>query len=79
VALCDVENYQIATDIILKLFDNSSVCKYVCETSEETLTKAIKLLDAAECIENVKNLFQRLVEIDNDRVKMFAKNFLLKF
>jgi len=35
--------------------------KHIVETSEETLSKAVKLLSNDECIENVKELFSQLM------------------
>ena len=79
VALCDPENYSIAGELILKLFSYKSMVKHIVETSEETLSKAVKLLSNDECIENVKELFSQLMQYEDERVKIFVKNFLHQF
>lgn len=78
-ALCDPENFEIAAELILKLFSNTQLVKHIVDSSEETLTKAVKLLQHEECIENVKGLFTQLMQFEDERVVIFVKNFLLSF
>ena len=79
VALCDPENYLIAAELIQKLFSYKSLARHMIENSEETLSKAVKLLSNEECIENVKELFSNLTNSEDGRVSIFVKNFLTSF